>query len=120
MLATFAAPAVHLVAAFATESAAVLQAALAATSAAKSQARGTPAHRIGVSVPLNKLQEALAVGGRRRKAAQSGGIFRANPDAPLAAPRLAELHKPTQGLICVAYGGCVSSRARELVPTGSI
>ncbi len=47
--------------------------------------------------------------------AQSGGIFRAvlaglaHPDAPLAAPRLAELHKPNQGLICVAYGGFVSS-----------
>jgi hypothetical protein len=30
-----------------------------------------------------------------RKAGQSGRVVRANPDAPLAAPRLAELHKPT-------------------------
>jgi hypothetical protein len=54
---------------------------------------------------LNKLEEALAVGGSRRKAAQSGGIFRANPDAPLAALHLAELLKPSQGLI----RGCRSS-----------
>jgi hypothetical protein len=53
----------------------------------------------GLAILLNKLQEALAVGGRRRKAAQSGRAVRANPDSPLAAPHLAEQLKPTQGLI---------------------
>ncbi len=47
-------------------------------------ARGTHAHRIGFPIPLDKLQEALTVVGRRRKAGQSGGrAVRANPDAPL-------------------------------------
>ncbi len=67
-------------------------------------------------MPVSEVEEPAVkvVGGRRRKAVQSGGIFRAalaglaNPDAPLA-PHRAELHKPTQGLICVAYGGFVSS-----------
>jgi hypothetical protein len=64
--------------------------------------------RIGVSVLLYKVQEALAVGGSRRRAAQSGGIFCANPDAPLAAPHLAQLLKPNQGLICAGNGGFAS------------
>jgi hypothetical protein len=68
----------------------------------------TPAHRIGGSVLLYKVQEALAVGGKRRKAAQSGRAVRANPGAPLAAPHLAELHKPNQGLIRAGNGGFAS------------
>jgi hypothetical protein len=60
-------------------------------------------HRIGVSVLLDKVQGALALGGRRRKAGQSG---RAGPDAPLA-PHLAELHKPTQVLISVHFAAHV-------------
>ena len=71
--------------------------------------------RIGVSVLLYKVQEALAVGGRRRKAAQSGGrAGLANPHAPLAVPHLAELHKPTQGLIRGCNGGCASSPGNSL------
>ncbi len=77
--------------------------------AAKRGARGTRAHRIVVSELLDKVQEAPAVGGSRRKAAQSGRAVRANPDALLAAPRLAELHKPTQGLIRAGNGGFASS-----------
>jgi hypothetical protein len=55
---------------------------------------------------------ALALGERRRKAGQSGRAVRANPDAPLAAPHRAELHKPTQGLIRSGNGGFVSSPGR--------
>jgi hypothetical protein len=39
---------------------------------------------------------------------QSGRAVRANPDAPLAAPHRAELHKPNQGLIRAGNGGCAS------------
>jgi hypothetical protein len=68
-----------------------------------------------VEEPAVEVQELLALGGRRRKAVQSGGIFRAvlaelaHPDAPIAAPRLAELHKPTQGLIRAGHGCFASS-----------
>ncbi len=56
-----------------------------------------------VPLPVNPL------GGRRRKAGQSGRAVRANPDVPLAAPRRAELHRPNQGLICGCNGGFASS-----------
>ncbi len=49
------------------------------------------------AVLLDKVQEALAVVGKRRKAAESGRAVRANPDAPLAAPpHRAELHRPNR------------------------
>ncbi len=69
---------------------------------------------MGAALTCTACQEALAVGGSRRKAAQSGGIFRANPDAPLAATRLAELLKPNQGLIRGCNGGFASSFGRDL------
>jgi hypothetical protein len=50
----------------------------------------------------------LAVGGSRRKAAQSGGAGRANLDSLPAAPRLAELHRPTQAVIRAGNGGLAS------------
>ncbi len=65
------------------------------------------------AVLLDKVQEALAVGGRRRKAVQRGGIFRANPDAPPAAPRRAELHRPNQAVIRAGNGGSASSAGRK-------
>jgi hypothetical protein len=46
-------------------------------------------------------------------------VVRANPDAPLATPHRAELHKPTQGLIRAGHGGFASQGFRKLVPTGS-
>jgi hypothetical protein len=52
---------------------------------------------------------ALAIALDSKQAAQSGGIFRAHPDAPLAAPHRAELLKPTQGLIRGCNGGFASS-----------
>ncbi len=68
--------------------------------------------RIGVSVLLYKVQEALAVVGKRRKAGQSGGrAGRANPDEPPAAPRLAELHSWSYALATAAararLAGCL-------------
>ncbi len=42
-----------------------------------------------------------------------------HPDAPLGTPRLAELLKPTQGLIRAGNGGCASSPLRSLVSAGS-
>jgi hypothetical protein len=63
---------------------------------------------MAVAKLLDKVQESPALVGRRREAAQSGGAGLANPDAPLAAPRLAELLKPTQGLIRGCHGSFAS------------
>jgi hypothetical protein len=72
---------------------------------------GAAAAGAGDSVLLYKFQEALAVGGTRRKAAQSGRAVRANPDATLA-PNRAELLEPTQGLMRAGNGGFASSTRR--------
>jgi hypothetical protein len=83
--------------------------------------RGTPAHRIPDSELLDKVQELLAGGARRRKAAQSGGFLSAvraglaDPDAP---PAALELHKPDQAVIRAGNGGFASSPGRKLAFLG--
>jgi hypothetical protein len=65
----------------------------------------------------SKAGQPQAVGGSRRKAAQSGGIF-AHPDAPLAAPRRAELLKPNQAAIRAGNGGFAAAAGRSFAFLG--